>query len=163
MPSVSWRSDFARSRRLMASTSMPTSRHASLGEPDLAWLCESRGQLVADVVTVGQLGDLPDVHDRLGQLDAGAVGEPQAIGVQHRGRSPCPRGRCLDAARRRFAPRRRVLLGWLRLVVAAGSGHRRLGDFARFGIGLAGFVGRGVGVAAFDRRRGRGVVFSGDA
>ena len=76
MPSVSWRSDLARSRRLIASTSIPKARQASSVIQNLARLREFRGQLVSDVVGVGQLGDLPHMHDRLSEFDAGSVGEP---------------------------------------------------------------------------------------
>ena len=101
MPSVSWRSDLARSRRLMASTSIPNDSARLLGDPDLARLREFRGELVADVVGVGQLGDLPDVHDRLGELYPSSIGEPQPVGVQDRGRSTAARPPCAPPVVRR--------------------------------------------------------------
>ena len=113
MPSVSWRSDLARSRRLIASTSIPKVEQASSVIQIWPGSAEFRGQLVADVVGVGQLGDLPHVHDRLSEFDAGSVGEPQTVGVQDRGR--CAAGGDLRAARR--APR--LALPWRPVLLAA--------------------------------------------
>jgi hypothetical protein len=75
MPSVSWRrlGAIAAADRLDVD---PEGSACLIGDPNLARLGEFRGQLVADVVGVGQLGDLAHVRDRLSQVHSGAIRQP---------------------------------------------------------------------------------------